>query len=156
MYRKNIKIMYQILVAPPPPVINSLLHWDGHQPSARGFSQYWGLKSCRPINTLSAPVSAPSRLLHLLLPAGGLAHGFPFFHCLPSLTVSHTPSAPSFFFLFFHQLTLCLRLLPSFPSSLTHSFLNVRAWQNVLIGNKLWEGSQSEAGAVQHLICLSR
>lgn len=119
---------------PPPPVINSLLHRGGYQPSARGFGQYWGLKSCRPINTLCTPVSAPSQLLHLPHPAGGLAHGFPF-----STACLHSP-----LFSFFHQLTLCPWLLPSFPSSLTHSFLYVLAWQNVLIGNKLWEGSQSE------------
>lgn len=118
--------MYQILVAPPPPVINSLLHWDGHQPSARGFSQYWGLKSCRPINTLSAPVSAPSRLLHLLLPAGGLAHGFPLFHCLPSLTVSHTPSAPSFYFFIFPPTHPLSPTPPIFPL-ISYSFLLERS-----------------------------
>lgn len=104
-------------------MINSLLHWDGYQPSARGFGQYWGLKSCRPINTLCAPVSAPSRLLHLPLPAGGLAHGFPFSTAWLH-SVSHTPSAPSFFF-YFSTNSPCLTP-PIFPL-ISYSFLLERS-----------------------------
>lgn len=116
---KNIEIITRLWL-PPPPVINSLLHWDGYQPSARGFGQYWGLKSCGPINTLCAPVSAPSRLLHVPLPAGGLAHGFPFSTaCLHS--VSHTPSAPSFFFYFSTN-------SPSDSSHLSPHLLLIPSW----------------------------
>lgn len=93
-------------------------------------------------------MSAPSRQLHLPLPAEWLAHGFSVSTaCLHS--VSHTPS-PRSLSLFFHQLALRLRLLPSCPSSLTHSFLYVLAWQHVLIGK-----TALSLGLKRHPICLS-
>lgn len=156
VYRKNIKITYQILVGPPPPVINSLLHRDGHQPSARGFSQYWGLKSCRPINTLCAPVSAPSRLLHLLLPAGGLAHGFPFSTaCLHSQFLTH-PLVPLFFFFSIFPPTHPLSPTPPIFPLISYSFLLERSrlteclnWKQAVgrlsvwgwNGNSIWSAS---------------
>lgn len=88
--QRNTKRMCKNLTTPPPKwLIVCCRH--GCQPSARGFGQYWGLKSCRPINTLCAPVSATSsQLLDLLLPARGLAQGFPFSTpCLSSQMLTH-------------------------------------------------------------------
>lgn len=99
--------------------------------------------------TLRTSVSTQSAIA-LTSPRWRTGSWFSFFHCLPSLSFSHTLGS-LFLFSFFHQLTLCPWLLPSFPSSLTHSFLYVLAWQNVLIGNKLWEGSQSEVETASDL-----
>lgn len=140
--------MCTYLFAPHPPVINTLLQkWlpalcQGLWPILRiKILQAYKYTLCTSVSSQSA--------IALTSPCWRTGTMFSFFRSLPS---AHTPSAPSFFSSFFSNTPSdCLLLLPSLPSSFTLSLLYFLAWQNVLIGNKLWEGPQSEVETASDL-----
>lgn len=101
--------------------------------------------------TFCTSVSSQSAI-GLTSPYWRIGTRFSFFHSLPFLSVAHTPSSPSFISYFSTNTpSVCLPLLESLPSSFTLCLLYFLAWQNVLIGNKLWEGLQSEVETASDL-----